>query len=61
MAWSKSGNILGPEGPAGPPAVAAVTGSVAGVVTPLTLWVGTRDQYDAIGVYDDETVYVVKP
>lgn len=61
MAWSKSGNIRGPQGPAGPPAAAAVTGQANGVEKPLTLWVGTQAQYDAIAAPNSDTVYVVKP
>jgi len=43
------------------PAPGAVTGSVNGVVTALTLWVGTKAQYDAITAKDlTGTVYIVQ-
>lgn len=73
MAWNKTGNIKGTpgtngapggkgdKGDKGDPAPNQVIGSVAGVETPLTLWVGTREEYDAIGVKDELTVYVVRP
>lgn len=36
-----------------------VTGSVNGTPTSLTLWKGTQAQYNALGTYDANTVYVV--
>ena len=68
MAWSKTGNMLGPKGDKGDtgdkgdpgePAPSQVVGSLAGVGSELTLWVGSQDEYDQLGEFDPLTVYVV--
>ncbi len=38
---------------------AKVSGSVNGTATALTMWTGTQAQYDALGTYDANTVYMV--
>jgi trans-2-enoyl-CoA reductase len=41
-------------------AKAAVSGSLAGVAGPLTLWTGTKAQYDALTTKDAGTVYFIQ-
>ena len=41
------------------PGAAAVTGSVNGTPTALTLWKGTQVQFDAIGTKDPNTIYTI--
>lgn len=56
MAWSLAGNVRGPKGD---PAPSQVTGSVSGVASELTLWVGSQAEYDELAEFDPLTVYVV--
>ena len=49
----------GATGPAGPTRPDLVLGSAAGTATGLTLWTGTKAQYDAIATKSNTTVYVV--
>jgi hypothetical protein len=36
-----------------------VSGSLAGTPSPLTLWAGTKTQFDAIAVKDAKTIYMI--
>lgn len=56
MPWNKTGSV---RGPAGQPFPNSVLGSMNGVPTQFTLWVGSEVEYNTIANKDNKTLYVI--
>ena len=71
MAWQLKGNVKGAQGDPGSPGDKGDPGTttfaeltdvpefVTGEKPGMRLWIGTQDEYDALGAYDSSTLYAV--